>query len=273
MNPGPDTATTDLGRVPDRGLVRDLFAWLAPRYDAAVATYSWGQDLRWKHTLLRRLGPRPGQRALDSRLRDRVDLGASRAGPGRGFGDRPGHEPGHARTLSSPGRRPTIRPGGLGVATVPIPELRPRDRRLPVQVRSSGSPLCRRSDECSDPGVGSAATISPAPWCTHRPGGCTPSTSGTCCHGWVDVATKRGMTGSDCSPSFLILRPAPAGRTVSAGPSETRASTMSSSSHRSAGPSRGSGPGPPEPIRSAVRRRGARHSTSEGPAPGASEAV
>ncbi|MGC2034229.1 MAG: class I SAM-dependent methyltransferase [Thermoplasmata archaeon] len=65
MNPGPDTATTDLGRVPDRGLVRDLFAWLAPRYDAAVATYSWGQDLRWKHTLLRRLGPRPGQRALD----------------------------------------------------------------------------------------------------------------------------------------------------------------------------------------------------------------
>lgn len=50
---------------PDRDYVRTLFDWLAPNYDTAVLTYSLAQDLRWKWELLRRLDPRPGERALD----------------------------------------------------------------------------------------------------------------------------------------------------------------------------------------------------------------
>ncbi len=51
--------------LPDRDYVRALFDWLAPNYDSAVLTYSLAQDLRWKWELLRRLDPRPGERALD----------------------------------------------------------------------------------------------------------------------------------------------------------------------------------------------------------------
>jgi demethylmenaquinone methyltransferase / 2-methoxy-6-polyprenyl-1,4-benzoquinol methylase len=51
--------------LPDRGYVRALFDWLAPDYDVAVLTYSLAQDLRWKAELIRRLRPRPGERALD----------------------------------------------------------------------------------------------------------------------------------------------------------------------------------------------------------------
>ncbi len=53
------------GSPPDRTGVRRLFGWLAPRYDSAVATYSLGQDFRWKHVLVRRLRLRSGERALD----------------------------------------------------------------------------------------------------------------------------------------------------------------------------------------------------------------
>lgn len=60
---GPMTGSED--HLPNRGYVRDLFEWLAPHYDAAVVTYSLGQDLRWKAELLRHLSPRPGETALD----------------------------------------------------------------------------------------------------------------------------------------------------------------------------------------------------------------
>ncbi len=53
------------GIPPDRVVVRRLFGWLASRYDSAVATYSLGQDFRWKHILVRRLRLRSGERALD----------------------------------------------------------------------------------------------------------------------------------------------------------------------------------------------------------------
>lgn len=49
----------------DRRFVRGLFDWLAPRYDSVVVAYSLGQDLRWKHELVRRMHPIPGERALD----------------------------------------------------------------------------------------------------------------------------------------------------------------------------------------------------------------
>lgn len=51
--------------IPNPGYVRSLFDWLAPHYDSAVLTYSLAQDLRWKWELIRRLRPRPGERALD----------------------------------------------------------------------------------------------------------------------------------------------------------------------------------------------------------------
>jgi demethylmenaquinone methyltransferase / 2-methoxy-6-polyprenyl-1,4-benzoquinol methylase len=51
--------------LPEPEMVRGLFDWLAPSYDRAVVGYSLGQDLRWKSTLLRRLAPRRGERALD----------------------------------------------------------------------------------------------------------------------------------------------------------------------------------------------------------------
>lgn len=51
--------------LPDPRYVRSLFDWLAPRYDSAVLTYSLAQDLRWKWELVRRLRPRPGEKALD----------------------------------------------------------------------------------------------------------------------------------------------------------------------------------------------------------------
>jgi demethylmenaquinone methyltransferase / 2-methoxy-6-polyprenyl-1,4-benzoquinol methylase len=51
--------------VPSRAFVRELFDWLAPRYEAALAGYTLGQDLRWKHELIRVLRPRPGETALD----------------------------------------------------------------------------------------------------------------------------------------------------------------------------------------------------------------
>jgi len=50
---------------PNRRYVRSLFDWLAPKYDVAVLLYSLGQDLRWKHELLRRVAPRRGESALD----------------------------------------------------------------------------------------------------------------------------------------------------------------------------------------------------------------
>jgi demethylmenaquinone methyltransferase / 2-methoxy-6-polyprenyl-1,4-benzoquinol methylase len=69
---GPSSATgrpwgEDASRpgLPPDGVVHDLFAWLAPSYDAAVNGYTMGQDLRWKTTLLRRTGIQPGERALD----------------------------------------------------------------------------------------------------------------------------------------------------------------------------------------------------------------
>jgi demethylmenaquinone methyltransferase / 2-methoxy-6-polyprenyl-1,4-benzoquinol methylase len=45
--------------------VRGLFDWLEPNYESAVLLYSFGNDLRWKSELLRRLVPRTGERALD----------------------------------------------------------------------------------------------------------------------------------------------------------------------------------------------------------------
>lgn len=66
MDPTGSAATgRDTGVVPDRKTVSALFEILAPRYDRALQVYSVGQDLRWKSVLLRRLGPRPGERALD----------------------------------------------------------------------------------------------------------------------------------------------------------------------------------------------------------------
>ena len=50
---------------PDREYVRSLFDWFAPNYNAALATYTFGQDLRWKWELVHRLRPQPGERVLD----------------------------------------------------------------------------------------------------------------------------------------------------------------------------------------------------------------
>lgn len=55
----------DSAAPPPRPFVRELFEWLAPSYEKAVLIYSLGQDLRWKAGLIRRLQPRPGERALD----------------------------------------------------------------------------------------------------------------------------------------------------------------------------------------------------------------
>jgi demethylmenaquinone methyltransferase/2-methoxy-6-polyprenyl-1,4-benzoquinol methylase len=51
--------------VPDRALVERVFDSLADRYDFAVVVGTLGQDLRWKHALVRSVRPRPGERALD----------------------------------------------------------------------------------------------------------------------------------------------------------------------------------------------------------------
>jgi demethylmenaquinone methyltransferase / 2-methoxy-6-polyprenyl-1,4-benzoquinol methylase len=74
--------------LPDRALVRDLFDWLAPKYDGAVTAYSLGQDLRWKWVLLQELAPRKGERALDlasgtGLIYERLE---ARLGPGRVVG-------------------------------------------------------------------------------------------------------------------------------------------------------------------------------------------
>ena len=50
---------------PARPFVNGLFHWLAEDYDRAVLTYSLGQDLRWKSTLIKTIRPRSGDRALD----------------------------------------------------------------------------------------------------------------------------------------------------------------------------------------------------------------
>jgi demethylmenaquinone methyltransferase / 2-methoxy-6-polyprenyl-1,4-benzoquinol methylase len=51
--------------VPDRRFVADLFERLAPRYNGVLLGYTFGQDLRWKEVLLRRMHPERGQNALD----------------------------------------------------------------------------------------------------------------------------------------------------------------------------------------------------------------
>lgn len=53
------------GTIPDRRFVARLFADLAPRYNGILQGYSFGQDLRWKEVLVRKLHPVPGERALD----------------------------------------------------------------------------------------------------------------------------------------------------------------------------------------------------------------
>ena len=55
----------DAPSPPARPFVKGLFHWLAEDYDRAVLTYSLGQDLRWKSTLVKAVRPRPGDRALD----------------------------------------------------------------------------------------------------------------------------------------------------------------------------------------------------------------
>lgn len=50
---------------PDREYVRSLFDWFAPSYNSALASYTLGQDLRWKWELVHRLEPRRGERVLD----------------------------------------------------------------------------------------------------------------------------------------------------------------------------------------------------------------
>jgi demethylmenaquinone methyltransferase/2-methoxy-6-polyprenyl-1,4-benzoquinol methylase len=51
--------------IPDRKFVRELFQGLAPRYNRLLLGYSLGQDLRWKHVLVRRLHAKEGELALD----------------------------------------------------------------------------------------------------------------------------------------------------------------------------------------------------------------
>jgi len=50
---------------PDRAYIRSLFDWFAPSYNSALASYTLGQDLRWKWELVHRLDPHPGDRVLD----------------------------------------------------------------------------------------------------------------------------------------------------------------------------------------------------------------
>jgi demethylmenaquinone methyltransferase / 2-methoxy-6-polyprenyl-1,4-benzoquinol methylase len=51
--------------IPDRGVVTRLFSGLATRYNRVLLAYSFGQDLRWKEVLIRRLHPVRGEDALD----------------------------------------------------------------------------------------------------------------------------------------------------------------------------------------------------------------
>jgi demethylmenaquinone methyltransferase/2-methoxy-6-polyprenyl-1,4-benzoquinol methylase len=48
-----------------RRYVRRLFSTIADRYDLITALLSYGQDARWKRTLVSRANVRPGERALD----------------------------------------------------------------------------------------------------------------------------------------------------------------------------------------------------------------
>lgn len=48
-----------------RRYVRHLFSTIADRYDLITAVLSYGQDARWKKTLVRLAGVQPGERALD----------------------------------------------------------------------------------------------------------------------------------------------------------------------------------------------------------------
>ena len=59
---GPDAGGSV---VPPGEFVVDLFDGLAPRYDNVVRAYTFGQDLRWKDVLIRRLHPVQGERVLD----------------------------------------------------------------------------------------------------------------------------------------------------------------------------------------------------------------
>lgn len=61
----PDLTVFDGDGLPPRGLVDDLFRSLAPTYERALLTFSFGQDLRWKHELLARAGVPPPARVLD----------------------------------------------------------------------------------------------------------------------------------------------------------------------------------------------------------------
>jgi demethylmenaquinone methyltransferase/2-methoxy-6-polyprenyl-1,4-benzoquinol methylase len=48
-----------------RRYVRTLFSTIANRYDLITVLLSYGQDRRWKRTLVALASPRPGERALD----------------------------------------------------------------------------------------------------------------------------------------------------------------------------------------------------------------
>ena len=48
-----------------RQYVRQLFSTIADRYDLITAVLSYGQDARWKKTLVRLARVQPGERALD----------------------------------------------------------------------------------------------------------------------------------------------------------------------------------------------------------------
>jgi demethylmenaquinone methyltransferase / 2-methoxy-6-polyprenyl-1,4-benzoquinol methylase len=72
VSPLPERRATDgpesqdvHSRLPARRFVDDLFSSLAPRYGAALLAFSLGQDLRWKHTLIRGIRTHQGERSLD----------------------------------------------------------------------------------------------------------------------------------------------------------------------------------------------------------------
>jgi ubiquinone/menaquinone biosynthesis C-methylase UbiE len=64
---GPNLPAPEAGAeiLPERRFVSNLFAGLAPRYNRVLLGYSFGQDLRWKEVLVRRVQLQPGERALD----------------------------------------------------------------------------------------------------------------------------------------------------------------------------------------------------------------
>jgi len=65
MPAGPRDDSLPRPQTPERPFVQGLFDWLEPNYEAALAAYSLGQDLRWKGTLLHRLRPQEGEQGLD----------------------------------------------------------------------------------------------------------------------------------------------------------------------------------------------------------------